>query len=67
MTKAILIYNARLLDEAMEQIKRNCDKINGLKRGEIEPLRCESGECNYCRDTYECRVLSTSEFEAHDE
>ena len=63
----IINMESRLLDEAMEQIKRNCDKINGLKRGEIEPLRCESGECNYCRDTYECRVLSTSEFEAHDE
>lgn len=63
----ILNFESRLLDEALDEVKRNCGKILALKNGEIEPLRCESGGCNYCRDTYECKVMSTSEFEAHDE
>lgn len=63
----IINMENNLLDEALDQVKRNCGKIIALKNGEIEPLRCESGGCDYCRDTYECRVMSTSEFEAHDE
>ena len=61
----IIELEPRLLDEALEAVKRNCGHIIKLKTGEIEPMiRCE--ECDYCRDTYECKVISTSEFEAHD-
>lgn len=55
-----------MLDKALEEIKRNTDKIIRLKNGEIEPIRCDSGDCDYCRDTYECKVMSASEFETHD-
>lgn len=55
------------LDDALDHVKRNCDKIIRLKSGELEPLRCDQDGCNYCRDTYECKVMSLSEFEAHDE
>ena len=55
-----------ILDKALEEVKRNCDRIIRLKKGEIKPIRCESGDCDYCRDTYECTIVSTSEFETHD-
>lgn len=62
---AIIEMEPQLLDEALENVKRNCGHIIKLKSGEIEPIiRCE--ECDYCRDTYECTVVSTSEFETHD-
>jgi hypothetical protein len=52
----------KLLDDALESVKANCSRIIGLKSGEIEAVeRCE--ECDYCRDTYECTIISTSEFE----
>lgn len=61
----IIEMEPQLLDEALENVKRNCGHIIKLKSGEIEPMiRCE--ECDYCRDTYECTVVSTSEFETHD-
>ena len=61
----IIEMEQNLLDEALENVKRNCGHIIKLKSGEIEPvIRC--GECDYCRDTYECTVISTSEFETHD-
>ena len=61
----IIEMEPQLLDEALETVKRNCGHIIKLKSGEIEPMiRCE--ECDYCRDTYECTVVSTSEFETHD-
>lgn len=63
----IINLESRILDEALDDVKRNCGKIIALKKGKIEPLRCESGSCDYCRDTYVCKVMSTSEFEAHDE
>lgn len=54
------------LDKALDEIKGNCSKVIMLKSGEIKMLgRCE--RCDYCRDTYECKIMSTSEFEAHDE
>lgn len=65
--KPVLIYmEPQLLDDALESVRQNCNRIILLKSGEIEPSRCESDKCNYCRDTYECSVISTSEFEAHD-
>ena len=56
----------KILDDALEYVKRHCNHIIRLKSGEIEPIRCESGDCDYCRDTYECKIISTSEFETHD-
>ena len=62
---SIIEFEDKLLDDALDQVKRHCGQIISLKSGEIEPLRCESGDCDYCRDTYECKVVTTSEFEAH--
>lgn len=56
----------KLLDEALERVKRNCEHIIRLKSGEIEPIRCESSDCDYCRDTHTCQVISTEEFEMND-
>jgi hypothetical protein len=55
-----------LLDKALEEVKRNCERVIRLKNGDIEPIRCDSGSCDYCRDTYECKIISASEFETHD-
>lgn len=57
----IIQLNQNMLSSALEVVKMNTDRIIGLKTGEIEPLRCE--ECDYCRDTYECRVIGSEEFE----
>lgn len=54
------------LDDALEEVKRNCEKVIALKSGEIEPIRCEHSDCDYCRDTHECQLISDEEFEAHD-
>lgn len=56
----------KMLDEALERIRRNCETIIMLKNGEIKPTRCESSECDYCRDTHVCTVLSTEEFEMNE-
>lgn len=56
----------KLLDEALDRIKGNCETIIMLKNGEVEPTRCESSECDYCRDTHVCEVISTSEFELNE-
>lgn len=55
----------KILDEALDSVKRNTWKVIGLKSGEIEAVeRCE--ECDYCRDTYKCKPISLSEFELQD-
>lgn len=56
----------KMLDEALEGVKRNCGRIIQLKNGEIQPLRCEHSDCDYCRDTHKCEVISTDEFELND-
>lgn len=56
----------KMLDEALDRVKRGCKKIILLKSGEIEPIRCEHSSCDYCRDTHECQVISTEEFETHE-
>ena len=56
----------KMLDEALDRIKRNCEDIIMLKRGEVEPTRCESSECDYCRDTHVCTVIGTSDFELNE-
>ena len=56
----------KMLNEALDRVKRGCKKIILLKSGEIEPIRCEHSSCDYCRDTHECQVISTEEFETHE-
>lgn len=63
---AIINLERELLDKALDDVKMNCEKIIRLKSGEIEPIRCNSGDCDYCRDTYVCEVVSSSEFETFD-
>ena len=56
----------KMLDDALESIKGNCEMIIMLKTGEVKPTRCESSECDYCRDTHVCQLLSTEEFELNE-
>ena len=56
----------RMLDEALESVRGKCETIIRLKNGEVEPIRCESSECDYCRDTHKCQVLTTDEFELNE-
>ena len=62
----IIELPSKMLDETLEDVKRNCGKIIALKNGEIDPIRCEHSDCDYCRDTHECQLLSTEEFEIND-
>lgn len=62
----IIGLTPKLLDEALENVKRNSEKIIMLKSGEIEPIRCEHSDCDYCRDTHTCTVISNEEFETND-
>lgn len=62
----IIELPTKMLDEALEYVKRNCKKIIMLKNGDIEPIRCEHSSCDYCRDTHQCEVLSADEFETHE-
>ena len=62
----IIELSPKLLDEAMERIKMNCEHIIMLKNGEIDPIRCNHSECDYCRDTHKCEVISNDEFEVSD-
>lgn len=63
----IIELSPKLLDEALERIKMNCEHIILLKNGEIDPIRCNHSECDYCRDTHKCEVISNEEFELSDE
>jgi hypothetical protein len=63
----IIELSSKLLDEALERIKMNCEHIIMLKGGEIDPIRCNHSECDYCRDTHKCEVISNEEFELSDE
>jgi len=62
----IIELSPKLLDEALERIKMNCEHIILLKNGEIDPIRCNHSECDYCRDTHKCEVISNDEFEVSD-
>ena len=62
----IIELTPKLLDAALETVKANIPTIKLLKEGAIKaPCRCE--ECDYCRDTYKCKVFSSEEFETQDE
>lgn len=62
----IIELTPKMLDEALEGIKRNCADIIALKNGEVTPIRCNHSECDYCRDTHKCEVISTEEFELNE-
>ena len=62
----IIELSPKLLDDALETVKAKVPMVKMLKSGEVKNLcRCE--ECDYCRDTYKCKVLSSEEFETQDE
>ena len=63
----IIGFENKVLNEALDSVKFNCAKIIGLKNGDIKPTRCESDDCDYCRDTYKCTLLKTVDFESDDE
>lgn len=61
----IIELTPKMLDDALETVKANVGTIKMLKAGDVTNYcRCE--ECDYCRDTYKCRVLSAEEFETQD-
>ena len=61
----IIELTPKMLDDALASVKANIPTIKLLKSGEITSyVRCE--ECDYCRDTYKCKVLSAEEFETSD-
>ena len=39
------------LDEELENIKKRVGRFHLIKKGEIEPERCEEYECDYCTET----------------
>ena len=63
----IIELTPKLLDDALTGVKQNIKKIIMLKNGEIQPIRCEESDCDYCRDTHECQIISNEEFEVHED
>lgn len=63
----VIQLDETLLDNALENVKQNCKKIIMLKKGEIDPIRCDNDDCDYCRDTYQCKGITSSEFETMDD
>ena len=39
------------LDEELDNIKKRVERFHLIKKGEIEPERCEEYECDYCTET----------------
>jgi hypothetical protein len=62
----VIELSQKMLDEALDRVKSNCETIILLKSGEAQPTRCEQSDCDYCRDTHVCTVISTSEFELNE-
>lgn len=61
----IIELTPKMLDEALATVKANLGTVKMLKAGDVKTYcRCE--ECDYCRDTYKCKVLSAEEFETSD-
>ena len=40
------------LDEALETVIKKVPRYQAIKKGEIEPERCEDYDCNYCTETF---------------
>lgn len=62
----IIELTPKMLDDALDRVKVNCETIIMLKAGEVEPTRCEQSECDYCRDTHVCQLISASDFELNE-
>lgn len=39
------------LDEALEKVKAFAPRYQAIKNGDIEPVRCDEYDCNYCTET----------------
>ena len=46
---AVISIPQDALDNAMAMIRHKLSRIDGIKRGEIEPIRCE--KCDWCKET----------------
>lgn len=57
---------SKMLDEALDRVRVHCPNIIMLKDGDIEPTRCEHSECDYCRETHKCDVITIEEFELNE-
>ena len=40
------------LDEALETVIKKVPRYQAIKKGKIEPERCEDYDCNYCTETF---------------
>lgn len=49
-----------LLDFQLEQVKENAPRFDAIKKGIIEPTRCE--QCDYCRHTRTVELMTSEEF-----
>ena len=47
----------KILDEALETVKKSLPRIKQILDGEITPHRCE--KCSYCRGTKKMRILDS--------
>lgn len=50
---AVIYIDQQTLDHALNEIEMNMESVLMVKRGEVEPIRCE--KCDYCKAT---RVLT---------
>ena len=48
---AVAQINQYDLDEALEIVKTFAPRFQAIKRGEIQPNRCDEYDCNYCTET----------------
>ena len=48
---AVAEINQYDLDEALEIVKALAPRYQAIKKGEIEPERCDEYDCNYCTET----------------
>lgn len=47
----LILCEQSLLDEALVEVEKNTPNILRIKNGELEPIRCESSTCDYCKST----------------
>ncbi len=55
----IVQLDQKLLDEALERFKREVEFFDAVKKGVIDPLRCE--KCEFCKQTKVLREPTSSE------
>ena len=49
---AVAQINQYDLDEALETVKTFAPRFQAIKRGEIQPNRCDEYDCDYCTETH---------------